>query len=1200
MRFLSHISGHFRWVLISSLLIIISFIIEHTHRTEADISTADLTKISEYLKVKSKEGHALIALIEAGNPSVFDSIRRNHPHKQWEALVLENDIPVWWTSAEFGPDTGLFNLNPPGLFETRNKTFWVHNSESGNRKVFVAFPLQYYELGETHYLFPLPGGFEIELGNNLPQSIPIPGFEGISLRVMEQQQGSLPALILLAFAFFILGAVSLFRKLNRVQVIYTILLWSVLRWLLYARLLGVWLSNLEIMDPKIYASSFLLPSLGDLILHVVFSAFLLNLLSVLSFKKVPEIWRSLIATILTFFITDLCLSLLKGLVLDSSISFNPATIVSLNGYSILASLTACILVYLWMRWIEVFGNINFNKSNIFMVLLGGLSFALFQIIDGNRTLQSLWVPVIVSALGLYVAHYKRELGNTANFLWSLFLSSVLAASAIYFFNRIHEKEYLNFYANKLVTEKDIEAEYEFMRMENKLVAEFLVPEDFNNYMVRREQFEKRLRRLFFTGYLDKYEIRVYSFDSLGHSLSGKSDYTFGYLNDLYNLNAMPTMSNHFYHIKDPTVINGYIARFDNCDLEGHNGSAFLVLQPKFIQVPHLFPRLLKKGKPSSGIDISGYSYGIYVNGRLMHQKGDFAYPLAFLSGTFRPGKIGFLSRRYVHFVNLHSTLITVVLSRPENILSEAFSLFTLLFILLFIATSLWILLLRAGYTAFKIEALVSSDVLHKLARESSPFAFSLLSVRIRLALIGLLTAGLLVSVWLTTRYVQNNYNERIRESLHNRLLDAANQLQNENSLAFKLKNADSRQLLINQLSDQNRQVFHLYSSNGELLASSEPQLFEQKIIGRLMHPIAYEQLHRSRVSKFQQNESLAGLNYQAAYVPLLDERRALLAYLNLPYLSEEEELGREVSDFLLAYINLYFLLLLMALGLAWYISKRITRPLTMVRNKISQMVLGGKNEMIEYAQQDEIGQLVKQYNRMIMELEESAMKLSESEREMAWREMARQVAHEIKNPLTPMKLNIQHLQRAWDDKSDKLETTFQKVTRILIEQIDSLSNLASSFSDFARLPKEQISVFDLREIVQDTVHLFEKSSSVHFKIFVPSFAVLVEADREQLIRVFNNLIKNSIQAIEDENQGLIEVKMEVDQGKVRTYILDNGSGIPETLKDKIFVPNFSTKNSGMGLGLAICRKIIESSGGTIKFRSSQNQTEFVVELNIKA
>lgn len=1202
-----------RWVLLALVFIAISLMADLWRSdTPSKIDETQKEELREYLVDKNKDGENLIALLQ-NQPDLgcaeWNELIKKFGDGNWEVIQFRSGNPFRWTTSEVNPDT--VPVSGQFLF-TRNSVYWSLLKKAGDEIFFVAYPVQYNELGKTYHRFTLPGQLKADLtSDSTPVSISVNEYSTAFLNVTESRQGSVWGVIfvLLAFLALIRGIqFESWKEFPFYYVLFTLCVIFLFRRALYLQQLGIWLADLEIMDPKIYASSFLLPSLGDLLWHILFTGLAITLIFKIElpsrFKN--KYWELLLASIsglISFFGADLVISLLKGLVLDSSISFDPSNIANINQYSIIAAIAACLLVYLLIKIIRnsVRSYKEIYRQFWIPVLCIGI-FIAFQIIDGHRTWQSLIVPVLVTLFIAGIYAFRETSSGTRGLLILVSVTAVFTSVSFYYYGSVHEKEFLAFYAGKLVTEKDVEAEYEFTRIEDKLVSEFLVPEDFNSYITRKDQFEKRLRRLYFTGYLDKYEVRVYSFDSLGRSIGGASKFNFTFLSKMYDFDAMPTISDHFYHIKDPSVINGYIARFDNCDLEGHNGSSFLVLQPKFIQIPHLFPRLLKKGKPVSGYDVSQYSYAIYVNGVLRHQKGGYAYPLNFGKATFQNHDRRFWHDHYKHFLNKHSGIVTVVLSRSINDLNHLFSIFTLLFLLFSLVFFFWMLGIRLLYfirNSKDKNDVHSGALMVDYALKTGFSGMSMLSSRIRLALTGLLMAGLLVSVYLTTRYVRQNYDERMRETITSQLLASANQLQNEVYLEAKLNNEDSRQLLINQLSELNKGVFHLYSKEGSLLATSEPQLFDQKILGNLMNAKAFSVMNDESVSKFQHKETLAGLDFQSAYVPLFDENRSLLAYLNMSYFTEQEELNHEVSDFLMAYINLYFILLMAALALAWVISERITHPLTLIREKISHMVLGSRNEMIDWKQNDEIGQLVKQYNKMVLELEESALKLSESEREGAWREMARQVAHEIKNPLTPMKLNIQHLQRAWYDKSDKLENTFERVTKILIEQIDSLSNLASSFSDFAKMPNERFEVFDLRAVVNDAIHLYEKSSEVRFHASFPESSCEVKADKEQIARVFSNLFKNAIQAITEEKEGRIEVSMQIASNRIITEVCDNGAGIPDTLKDKIFIPNFSTKTSGMGLGLAISRKIVEVSGGSIRFESLTSKgTCFIVELPV--
>jgi nitrogen fixation/metabolism regulation signal transduction histidine kinase len=234
---------------------------------------------------------------------------------------------------------------------------------------------------------------------------------------------------------------------------------------------------------------------------------------------------------------------------------------------------------------------------------------------------------------------------------------------------------------------------------------------------------------------------------------------------------------------------------------------------------------------------------------------------------------------------------------------------------------------------------------------------------------------------------------------------------------------------------------------------------------------------------------------------------------------------------------------------------------------------------------------------MILELEDSTSKLAESERQGAWKEMAKQVAHEIKNPLTPMKLSLQHLQFAIQRNDENLQEKIKKTTQLLIEQIDSLSAMAEEFSSFAKMPEPKMELINLTHVLDSAVSLFSKEENVTLDYLPLSSTIMVMADQHQLGRVFTNILKNAIQAIPEDRKGLIRIRAEVTPQQVNVSFEDNGIGISSDLRKRIFSPNFSTKNSGMGLGLAISKRIVELFGGSIHFQSVEDKgTTFYVML----
>lgn len=234
---------------------------------------------------------------------------------------------------------------------------------------------------------------------------------------------------------------------------------------------------------------------------------------------------------------------------------------------------------------------------------------------------------------------------------------------------------------------------------------------------------------------------------------------------------------------------------------------------------------------------------------------------------------------------------------------------------------------------------------------------------------------------------------------------------------------------------------------------------------------------------------------------------------------------------------------------------------------------------------------------MVAKLDHSAAALAKSEREGAWREMARQVAHEIKNPLTPMKLSLQYLQRAIDSDKDNVYELTKSVARTLVEQIDHLSHIAGEFSQFANIGNPRNEIFDLNEFLKLLTQLHSIEDNLELSWKPVKGTVMIFADRTHINRLFTNLIQNALQAIPEGKRAIIVIEEKLSEKSVLITVKDNGSGIPEEARSKIFTPNFTTKTSGTGLGLAMCKGIVEESKGNIWFQTTIGTgTTFYVEL----
>jgi len=388
---------------------------------------------------------------------------------------------------------------------------------------------------------------------------------------------------------------------------------------------------------------------------------------------------------------------------------------------------------------------------------------------------------------------------------------------------------------------------------------------------------------------------------------------------------------------------------------------------------------------------------------------------------------------------------------------------------------------------------------------------------------------------------------------------------------------------------------NLYDIEGQLLKSSKRTIqrdtIELCLDAKILNALSNTAEHRY-VVKNQEN----GQTFQSSYTYITDEKFKNLAILNLPYLENDDFLNKELNEFLLRLGYAYLAMILAAIVFAYFISKYITKSLKTISDKMNEFRLEKRNKKIQIeSSSEEIETLVNSYNSMIDELEDSAVKLATSEREQAWREMAKQVAHEIKNPLTPMRLSVQSFQRKFNPEDENIHQKVEEYSNTLIQQIDTMSSIASAFSNFAKMPAQQREVLDVVQVVKLALDIFNED---YISFLSEEEEIIAKVDKTQLIRVVTNLVKNGIQAIPDNSENpKIEARVFSEENDVKITIADNGSGIAEENKAKIFEPKFTTKSSGMGLGLAMVKNIVETYNGSITFTSQLGKgTTFIVTL----
>lgn len=959
-----------------------------------------------------------------------------------------------------------------------------------------------------------------------------------------------------------------------------------------------------IFSPVVFAFSDWLPSLGSLLLFGVFllayafcfyryyktSGFLLKEQS--NLRRYLFIFVKLSFIICFFLVIDNLLRLLVENSSQPSVFFN---ITDLNTIALYKLFIICLfyisILFIFERIIVTLkphvSKLEFLSMNgVILVLV-----ALASLIFGKPII--LIHPAVFIGIGfiLFTAQRNSSNGITySSFIWVIFLASFYLVSLLYIYNLKKEKdsrelliENLSFQLNR---ESDPIAEMYLSEIEEKLkIDEKLIElllENENN----EDAISDYLSKNYFYGYWKRYDLEVVVCWQNAPLFIEPEDITtncYDYFDNLVDSQGKLLEScDCFYYLDNDNGQVSYFGRIPYLqDDPNQETTLFCEINSTPIFTGLGYPELLQnQSEQVNNAIYRNYSFAKYIDNELVKQMGNHRYSYVNSLPPSATGSKQFIQQDdMVHLVYQTNDNTTIVLSRPRLriiYLLMSFSTFALLF---FILTAFIFFITRTH----------KNSAIHYSIQEKIQIAF------VSLMVIILLVIGV-SSVFYSIHQFKQKNNQMLSQRIKSVLQEMEQKIANEPQLDYSMH--DYLQYLLQKFSNVFYSDINLYSTNGHLLATSRPELYQQGLSGQMMNTQAYYQLVNLQKAEYIHEEYIGNLHFTSAYVPIYNYQRDVLAYLNLPYFVGNNELKSEIYSLIVAVANAYLLFVLFAIGVAVFISRRITRPLFLIQDRLAQIRIDKLNQKIGYKGNDEIGRLVKEYNRMVDEISESAEKLAKSEREMAWREMAKQIAHEIKNPLTPMKLSVQYLTKAWENNPDDFDNYLERVSKTLIEQIDQLHTIANEFSNFAKMPQAKRSKVDIIEKLVNTTALFEKSEpSMHFSLNIDESKRFVFADPDQLVSVFNNVIKNAVQAIPASREGIIKISVQSSESKITIIISDNGKGISDEVMDKIFMPNFTTKSSGMGLGLAIVKNIVVNSGGDIWFETTEQiGTTFYIEL----
>jgi signal transduction histidine kinase len=992
---------------------------------------------------------------------------------------------------------------------------------------------------------------------------------------------------------------DLIKKGNRIiYVVFTLVCLIIIR--LLPALFNAFpvLHTSDLFNASFFSFGFLFPSLGDLILNVQLGLFISIVISKNIRSKSESYYKRRIIWV-SFLVSGIIACLYFTLFFVEQILFHssiPLTFNTLYNFNLLSYILLFVLMLLTIsfflviyRLSELVLNISDSKRNLTIIVFLEIVLAqlLVSTLVGVGYLPTIVLTVYFVMVFLY--HIKPTVQNRfVFFIMSMALYSAMLTTMFYRVSQSKSDNNQMLTAYKLGLEKDPMFEFlyadlfEKMTLDDQLLS--LVNSDDSTSENMDQLVYSYLQEKYFAGYFEKYNTEITICSQSENLNIQPENYVINcneYFENIIKTFGKKTDYPSLFYIEDNSQGTYYIAQLivPNVDRSSEASIIFLEFYFKYIPEGLGYPELLVDERKGFSGDFSSYSFAKYKGEILVYKFGDFLYPSRL--NDFGSTKKDFTEKsEFRHFTYSIDDEKTLIVSKPVPSLTEIVAPFSLFFFLLLLCSTLIYVFI------FMKHGELRTAVNFRLKLQIFIFA----ALTFSFAIIGATSIAYIRGV-----YTQKNV-AFLNERTQSILIELQQKLKNE-----RIDNEEIQEYL-HQLLLKFSLIFfsdiNLYSIDGKLLGSSRPEIFANGLVSRNMNQEAFRMMHFNRSLFYLQQESIGKGSYYSSYIPFRDADGNPSAYINLPYFARETELRDEISGFVLAYMNIFLALTALSVAFTLVLSRRLTKPLMMIQDKMKTVRIDKVNEKIQWDSKDELGQLVSQYNQLIDELALSAGLLARSERETAWREMAQQVAHEIKNPLTPMRLSVQYLKRAWDEHDPDVADKLHRTTRTLIEQIDTLSEIASAFSDFAKMPINKPERIDLFVVLQNVVTLFENEAHVDIKLIRNTTGEsYIFADTKNLNRAFNNLIKNSIQAVGNKTDGFVEVTMDVYKNFFRISIRDNGIGMTDQEKDKIFTPKFTTKSSGMGIGLSIVHNIISAAKGKITFESGHGEgTTFTILL----
>jgi two-component system nitrogen regulation sensor histidine kinase NtrY len=966
-----------------------------------------------------------------------------------------------------------------------------------------------------------------------------------------------------------------------------------------------------LFDPRLFASSSINPSMGDLLLNTLV-VFVISLYVFITYPKWDLISKimefkgnakylleciflllALFSFLFPFFYFEIIFhNSALSLDITQTIHFDSIRLVAFTCVT-LATISSFCLCHVFF---QLFLSSNGRKWTLFaleLITVASVFVLYFLIIE-----RDYWITLFCGSI-YFVIIFFFKLSTTLKhityvtffyFLTSIFLYSIQSAFTIRRFSD-EEKIASQFrFADEFLTGRDFLGEYLLNESLAKIKNDPFIQNRMGNPFLSKSSIRQKVRQIYLNNYFDRYDIGIYLYNSVGDPLDSEPFLDFATQVQTYESQVSTTGYAGIYFTSDGKneADRRYLTIVPINRSSIPLGFVVIELTMKKLVPRNVYPELLIDNRFAVYLQSRNFSYAIYSKGQVASSFGEFNYDRDFNIAALGSPDL------YSKGIENHEFVHVGVEDDDERVAVVSSGLYPLFFIVanfsFWVVISIFIVLIGLAMQGFYFW--LKGERINYSSRVQLYFYSSLF---VPLLVVGITTLSITTrsaATQLNTDFI--NKAKLVRESL---IPDLIGFVEDQSMGKVEL---EKKVIDVARVSDVDATV---YDANGKLIGSSQPLIYDYQFKSELIDREAFDKVVKEKEVTFVKQDKIGTLDYFSAYCALRSPRSGkLLGFVALPFFGSASSLEKTQIIILANILSIFMVVLLMFSVFSLFAADQLTFPLRKIARSLGRTTLTGHNEPLEWNSSDEIGIMVKEYNRMVQNLDQSKLELARSQKESAWREMAKQVAHEIKNPLTPMKLSLQQMEQLMRSEEGLSKEKTERSIKMMLTQVEILNEIASSFSTFARMPSPVMVKIELNTIVKKTVDLYSNQTSDKVNWTPSPTPVFILADEQLLVRIFSNIILNGLQSGNGQRLVSVNVNVRLENSYAVVSIADDGTGISPELHEKIFVPYFSTKKSGSGLGLAIVKQGVEQSGGTIRLVSEEGRgsifyLQFPVVLN---